>query len=282
MVSWLKYNRLEFRKRSDIPCTPKGPNFKRATYYRCQLAGNDFVIGLPRYNPKRHGKVLGRSRLSYNYNYLPNKKFREYENPDQNWRYCSVVTSAWAFMGSWFSGVKAEVNMGLCVLEPVEINEHASFFHPRAFEAGVANYLNSSAHAHDKIPLSDTPRWTAPVNWQVLDHLTVPMVKFDELPPSYEKTAPERCFFFPLGDRYLGALFFGIHKYFSGSAEKEAHLIDDKPMDELIDNIINSIQLTLSPEAQAQYDRVKAECPDMRVTEDFPPLDWSGVPEYKE
>ncbi|MGI9278899.1 MAG: hypothetical protein ACR2PX_04615 [Endozoicomonas sp.] len=88
-------------------------------------------------------------------------------------------------------------------------------------------------------------------------------------------------FFFPLGDRYLGALFFGRHKYFQGGAEQEAHLIDDKPMDELIDNIINSIQLTLSPEAQAQYDRVKAECPDMQVTEDFPPLDWSDKPEYK-
>lgn len=150
MVSWIKYNRLEFRKTKGV-CTPRGPNFKRASYYRCQLAGNDFVIGLPRYNPKRHSKVLSRTRLSYNRNYLPDKKFKEYENPDQNWRFCSVVTSAWAFMGSWFSGVKAEVDMGLCVLEPVEINENASFFHPRAFEAGVANYLNSSAHAYDKI-----------------------------------------------------------------------------------------------------------------------------------
>ena len=282
MVSWLKYNRLDFRKRGDIPSTPKGPNFKRATYYRCQLAGNGFVIRLPRYNPKRHSKVLGRPRLSYNRNYLPDQKFREYANPDQNWRYCSVVTSAWAFMGPWFTGVKAQVSMGLSVLEPLEINENASFFHPRAFEAVVADFLTSSYYAYQKQPLTEKPRWTAPVNWRVLDGLPVPVVSFDILPPSYEKTANERSFLFPVGDHYLAEVSFSIHKYYNGSAEEEAHLIDDKPMDELIDNIINSIQLTLSPEAQAQYDRVKAECPDMRVTEDFPPLDWSGKPEYKD
>ncbi|KEQ18208.1 hypothetical protein [Endozoicomonas numazuensis] len=279
MVSWLKYNRLEFRRTKGF-CTPMGPNFKRASYYRCQLAGNDFVIGLPQNNPQYKGSSINYRRIKYNHNYLPDQLFREYENPDQNWRYQLIMNRSWAFMGPWFSGVKAEVNMGLCVLEPVGINENASFFHPRAFEAGVANFLNSSAHAYDKIPLSSKPRWTAPVNWQVLGHLTVPMVKFDELPPSYEKTAPERCFVFPLGDHCLGLVSFDIDKYYNGSAEKEAHLIDDKPMDELIDNIINSIQLTLSPEAQAQYDRVMAECPDMRVTEDFPPLDWSDKPEY--
>ena len=83
---------------------------------------------------------------------------------------------------------------------------------------------------------------------------------------------------FPASDRHIVkvTLRHETYKHSMDLNDKELEkYFDYSPMERLTDDIVNSFQLTLSPEAQAQYDKVKAIYPDMSLVEDFAPLKWS-------
>ncbi|NHO64730.1 hypothetical protein G8770_04115 [Aestuariicella hydrocarbonica] len=60
----------------------------------------------------------------------------------------------------------------------------------------------------------------------------------------------------------------------SGNREEKDQKVSLKPIWELINSILDSLILTLSPENQAKVDQLKAECPDYTLSESFPPLTW--------
>lgn len=60
----------------------------------------------------------------------------------------------------------------------------------------------------------------------------------------------------------------------SATTEERKKYLDKEPMETFANQVINSIQLKLSPAIQAQYDKVKAESPDMSLVDNFAPLKW--------
>ena len=61
----------------------------------------------------------------------------------------------------------------------------------------------------------------------------------------------------------------------SATTEERKKYFDVAPMEALANDVLNSFKLKLSPEIQAQFDKVKAECPDMNLVENFAPLKWT-------
>ena len=52
-----------------------------------------------------------------------------------------------------------------------------------------------------------------------------------------------------------------------------------QPMHDLMNNIINSIQLKLSPEAQAQQAKALEGLTDTSLVKEFPPIKWDKLNE---
>ncbi|MAE35937.1 MAG: hypothetical protein CMH97_12070 [Oceanospirillaceae bacterium] len=163
-----------------------------------------------------------------------------------------------------------------CYLEVVELaeaNPRLNFMHPKALEAASLSYLTAN-YGHEVIDRdSGEMNYIAPLNWSVVTQLDIPAVQFDS-----ESTAgsadPERHVFIPISKLHIAHFSFNTVQNASGTREEVDKQVDPAPFKELVDNIVGSIQVTLSPEAQADWDEIKKNNPDAKVSETCAPLKW--------
>ena len=80
---------------------------------------------------------------------------------------------------------------------------------------------------------------------------------------------------FPVADDCMAIVYFGYDRSMSGSLEEHDRFIDRKPMVDLANNIIDSLQVSFSPQAMKQYKRAKAENPDAKLSESMERLKWT-------
>jgi hypothetical protein len=277
MRNYFKYPPLEWRKRKEY-CVPQGPSFARAPWTTLHLAGNRLRFKAPRHSPKFSS--VEQTRVLPGHDILENTKLSHYGStnmPNDHWGYATPLSRTWAFWGPWMTGCKAELRMAVTVLG--RQSEHAfdfSFFHPRAFEMVLVQYLNDSyGHEHRGGNKSHIPRFHGPVDWQRHSHLPT----FSASCKVYKRTEdlsvllqPDHLFFFPITDRHFVQVTFVQHLY---SLDERGKLtFDPTPVQALRDAIFNSISLELSPASQASYNKVKAEVGDMQLTPTFAPLKW--------
>jgi len=256
MIDWLKYYPLNLRgsKEGD---SVKGPAFASAKPVKLDFKGNIIRLRAPRH----------RSTSGYSPVYITGLKahlaneFRTWPGATENWKYSKLLYRSWDYWIEWFGGISGDLEIYTSVLTRKEGKafEGGSFFHPVAFESAIANFLNTS-HGIHKTGTYFTAR--SPVNWQVHNHLPVFSCSFEV----WKREGLSFLYFvFPLTDQHLGSIIFN----FSVS--------DDDPVAqarELATQIINSVQLELSPESQAQLDRVKQAMGELKLSEEFAPLKW--------
>lgn len=281
MWHFVKHLPVEWFPR-DFPCTPRGPNIRRARPVTIRIAGSELHIRVPRHNPssssmQQYNLFLGRDALAQG---LFSARGRE-PMVNDHWGFASALTRRWAFWGPWMSGCKAELHFGITVVGRLPGHEfpNTSFFHPRAFETAITQYLNDR-YGHNRWGSSeDDPRsrHMGPFDWQTHNHLPVFSASCKICDTARDgKTLRidlfERLFFFPVTERHFVRMSF--HQYLYAYDAQGNITFDPSPVQALQDAVFNSMTLELSSEAQASYDKVKAECPDMRLTETFPPLNW--------
>ncbi len=269
MRNYLKYSSLEFREPEGL-CTPQGPSFKWARPVSCCLANSLLQLTLPRHAPDQ-SFVEQRQPKRDNVLDFPSREEDAETLPDQSWEYHWALGRHFAFYGPWFTGVQGELIIDVCVSEPKKPQSDASYFHPRAFEQTVASYLDSY---YGHIEYEGKPQWQAPVNWRPVHTLPVPAARFDLLPSPDEQGNPIHFCMLPINDQRLLSISFTFDQLCTGLLAERDTKIDRQPMWELVENILGSLQLTLSDEAQQQLARVEAECPDMSLIEEFAPLKW--------
>lgn len=279
MWRYIKYLPVEWFPR-DFPCTPQGPNFRWARPVNIRIAGSDLCLSVPRHSPssssmQQYKLFLDRDALAQGLYNHPASGVKT-----DPWGYASALSRRWAFWGPWMSGCKAELSMAVTIVGRMPGFEFAntSFFHPRAFETVITQYLNDS-YGHERWGSSDDdprPRHLGPLDWQTHDHLPVFSASCNIYNTHRDgKTpnrTPEQLFLFPITDQHFVEVYFRQHLY--ARDEQDKLTFDPSPVQALQDAVFNSMTLELSPEAQASYDKVKAECPDMHLTETFPPLNW--------
>ncbi|WP_369984127.1 hypothetical protein [Thalassolituus sp.] len=111
------------------------------------------------------------------------------------------------------------------------------------------------------------------MNWSTLEQIDVPSVQFDT-EKTYSGAETVRHVFIPVSPSHIARFALSIDQSASGTREEVDQQVDPAPFTELVDNIVGSIRVTLSPEAQADWDEIRKNNPDAKVSETCAPLKW--------
>lgn len=135
----------------------------------------------------------------------------------------------------------------------------------------MADYLDSF---FGHVKTGGKPHFRGPLNWQVLDISETIKAALMDIHVIGNTSVNNPCLkklaFFPISDTQIVCLFFD----FGGILINGSDPVDPTPMLELADKIINSFRLEVGPKTLANWNAVKATCPDMSVTREFGELKW--------
>jgi hypothetical protein len=256
----------KFRRQTEY-CTPKGPNIKRAPWLLFSINGTEIKLKVPGHKsrapietctPQRHIK-------------LQKHFFSRHINQQAGWDSMALITRSWDFNGAWFIGKRASMDMHAVILTPTKLNSTVSFFHPRAFEGAIADFM-TYYYGADISAEANTQDWFAPKNWKtLLTHPCIAKVAGDRM---------DRYLFFPLSDQHILMIDFPISRsnvWLGSNQDPErdtSKWINNAPMEQLATDIINSLQISLSPEAKQQQEKALAGLADTSLVKEFAPIKW--------
>lgn len=267
----------QFRHQTSF-LVPKGPHFRRASAVSTCVNGSYISINLPSNQSRSHEKPINPEK---NFS-LRNNDFKACDVDHPGWEIFTLIGRKWDFNGSWFTGRLGRLSLRVNVVRRLRHSPTVSFFHPRAFEATISDlmsfYHGGTLH-YDKT----VQKWFAPINWQPLKGFPCIAARFEAV-TNPEAGRPERCLylFLPISDEYLLQISMPITRvlpFIHSSVEPEDDTdawISEEPMKELADQILDSLQVRLSPEAEQQQaravERLSAE--ERALIKEFPPLKW--------
>ena len=285
MRNFLKFSSLKLREPKAF-CQIQGPSLVFAKKTKLTLADNIVEFKVPGHAPRNN--YISAHGPWYKNNSLECRPVDAEFVPSQNWSKLLVFSREWAFYGSWFMGAVTHLHLaGTVITRNQEKADQDispdSLFHPRAFEYEVCQYLNDYyGHNTDQ----NKADWLAPVNWRPIKGLSVFGGRFDIAPYHMPNTRTHRVAV-PITSTHILLLDFTLGGIVEASNIQNgqcefAHVgqarfrIDNTPVLELMESIIQSITITLSDKSQQAYDKVKAENPDLKmaVSETLAPLQW--------
>ncbi|WP_237567709.1 hypothetical protein [Microbulbifer hydrolyticus] len=194
------------------------------------------------------------------------------------WGSIGLLGRMWAFYGPWMTGCKGELNLSVSVAGRFDEFSfgNISFLNPKAFETVLVHYLNDRyGHKNWEDDMAHIPRYHGPVDWHSHTHLPVPSASFKIYRQGEDVSdlaLPDQLFVFPITEKHFVEVCF-VQEYYSCD-EKGKVAFDTGPLQELQDNVFNSITLELGPEAQTKVDKIKAEVGNMQLCKEFAPLKW--------
>ena len=272
MRNFIKYSKFKLRDRPES-CTPVGPGFASAGTHAVTLAGTHVSFKAPRHDPSPFGKTP-QIRMWRDYPLVSGGKAINWNvQSSQSWQHTEIFFREWSFCGPWFTGHMGEVSYYLEVIQLTEPNPRVNFMHPQALEAAAIAYLTASYGRDVYDGDTGEMHYVGPLNWSIVKQLEVPSLQFDS-ENTFSGADPKRHVFIPISRTHIARFSLGVHQSASGTREQVDKKVDPAPFKALVDNIVGSIRVTLSPEAQADWDEIKKNNPDARVSETCAPLKW--------
>lgn len=256
MIDWLKYYPIHIRDGKDGDSV-KGPVFSRAHPVTLDFKGNIIRLRVPRHRSSAgETQIYTRGMKAH----LANE-FRTLRAATDNWKHSILLYRNWGYWVEWFGGLSGSLEIDVSVLTRNEETsfEGSSYFYRAAFESAIANYMNTIHGVHQP-GTAFTEK--APLDWRVHHHLPVFSCTFEFW---QRDSISVLYFFFPLTDEHLGVISFNFT------------VVDEDPVSQarkLVTQIINSVQLELSPESKAQLEKVKQQAGELKLSEEFAPLKW--------
>lgn len=264
--------------------TPQGPRAVRTI--RSEIAGTELKFRVPRHRPRNsnnkgvlpdRGYSPGSLQLFSNYNEEDSALGRR-----DIFRSREIFSHAWAFYGPWFTGVMSELRLNIKLYRPINYSHPFSLFHPRSLETIIGDYLDYRYSHHLVNSRNDIQEFIAPIDWTPLNHLPVNAVKLAVRQQEFFRGRIGRNYvFFPLADNLMVVMYFEASCLKNLPKEEIDKLVNPQPMYDMIDSIINSIQLELSPEAQAQQAKALEGLADTSLVKHFPPIKWDKLDEQE-
>lgn len=254
MIDFIKYFPLKLRQ-PDQNEAIRGPYFSSLKDITLKVSGNTLRFQTPRHQPK--------------YDYIPVcvKSRDGIESPfrlingsaNKTWISAIIFGRAYSFWYQWFGGHKGDLNFDISIIKRHDkhVFNGFSLLHPRGFEYAITNYLNTLYGFKDSLGKAT---YQAPINWRTHSNLPVFSASFD-IKPSNESL----LYVFPISHRHFVKMEFA----YIGIGDKLR-----QQMEALANRIIDSVTLELGPETQSQWDEISAQCADMSLCEEFPPLKW--------
>jgi hypothetical protein len=272
MRNFIKYSKFKLRD-SPESCSPVGPNFTSSGTLNVRLASTQLSFKAPRHDPAPFGKAP-QIRMWRDYPLASGGKAINWNvQPSQSWQHTNIFFREWSFCGPWFTGYMGDVSCYMEAIQLTEPNPQVNFMHPRALETAALSYLTAN-YGHQVIDEDcGEMNYDGPLNWSIVKQLEVPSLQFD-CERTWGGAAPERHVFIPISRGHIAHFSFSILQNASGAREQVDKKVDPAPFKALVDNIVGSIRVTLSPEAQADWDEIKKNNPGARVSETCAPLKW--------
>ena len=197
--------------------------------------------------------------------------------PPDFWDTDLFYKNIWYFVGSWFVGRQAALSSLALLISANKDSRflQSSLFHPKVFEMAIADYLDIS-YGYKRS--GKKPIYRGPLNWRVIPLSPTIQAVVCDLHHIHNggKDNPMlmRLVFFPVTDHQFVQVMFD----FGGVAIYRDDM-RTKPLMALCDSIINSMHIKVGESTLAKWNKVKEECPDMSITEEFGELPW---PLFKE
>ena len=157
--------RLKLRDRIGFH-EPVGPSFKSAKTWRFSIEGTEIEFKAPKHHPMIKSDKAVKPRKHYRYENDYNLIFRSQNTGvvvADDWEHVSLFYHDWAFNGDWFLGCLADVSMSINIYKNKKTDNNISFFHPRAFEQTVGDYLTNRYSKK----WEGKHEYITPVNWHV-------------------------------------------------------------------------------------------------------------------
>lgn len=285
MFDWIKF--FPFACRDDVkPAEVRGPYLTKPKTVKWRLGDSTLRFKAPRSNP-----VFGLDGRDWPVNAVspkrkdifktigPRPNAGHTDDPVNRWHYHSFYSNTFFFIGPWFTGVQARLEHRAHILYP-SINSaffDKNLFHPRVFESAVASVLDCY-YGYHQFNTKKRAFFRGPLNWRVLPiSKSIQAIVCDiHAIGNGGKDNPHlyREIYIPVSATQILSIdldFGGVNIY-----QDE---VCSKPMFELCDSIIDSLQLEVGEQTQAEWDKVKATCPDMSITETFGELPWPLIKE---
>ncbi len=256
---------------------PKGPNFTRAKTVICDIDGTVIKLKLPKHRPSRFSGDALMPKREYHWNEIFfRSSYSEDVQVSDNWEIFELIQNSWAFYGSWFTGELAEIRMYATLVKPVNYeNDDFSLFHPRAFENIIGDYLTNQFSMRVRESMGNRHKYIAPLNWQPLTGLPVVAVRLQvEADAAVHNQATQYFAFFPITDKVMLVMQFNTSRHLNLPQKELDKITSTTTMIELIGNVINNVQLTLSPQALAQQKAALTGLDDASLIKEFLPLKW--------
>ncbi len=254
---------------------PRGPRFSSAQPVRFLLDGSNIEFHAPRHSPKyRVNRAVQPARHVRLDDLIFHPVYKKTIHLADTWEYTKLFYRCWAFNGPWFTGPLAEMCMALNLLRPRQPRQGVSYYHPRAFEQAVGDYLTNRYALRKQDGRSV---WIAPARWQPLQGLPVPAVHVqvqpDEAVTLLEST--DEFVIFPVADQVLAIMAFYLKRQGKGTEAEIESRISKANMVELMGRITSSLRIELSPQAQVLRDQAIQGLEDTALIEHFPPMKWT-------
>jgi hypothetical protein len=280
MLDWLRYFPLTLRYSSE-PVTPQGPYFPWMLKHKWQFRDSYFHLRCPIANPVMGDPGLWRKSLSPGRDDITQYSFNNGQlalmHTQQRWRHEHFFARTWLFVGPWFMGIKSFLAFSASIItaKKTEMFPESSFFHPRVFENAVVDYLNSY---FGHVKTGQKPHFRGPLNWKILDISDTIKAALMDIHvignTSINNPCLKKMIFFSISDTQIINLYFD----FGGTLISGRDPVNPAPMLELADKIIASFRLEVGPKTLADWNAVKAICPDMSITPEFGELKWPVNP----
>ena len=186
-----------------------------------------------------------------------------------------LIRCAYDFYGDNFTGVCGGIFFSGILIKPLNMTEGLNFFHPRALENFIASKITDDLG--DKFLLDGKQIWWGPSNWQPHLGWSIPCVRFEmQARGTGDNFRSYLCF--PVSKHHIVQLVCDVHRHRPPLSLESKFTLDEwndpKPYRELIDQIYSSVQVTLSPEAEAQRQEAIAGLQDASLVKEFPPFYW--------
>lgn len=278
MISFIKYFPFSLR---DItgPCTLRGPTFSRAKETHLKAAGSFISLKAPRHNPSvpyAPGEAKPLGPLDHVEDRGGLRLYERTIMPCQSWRRSMPILRSWGYWGPWFTGCRIAVTMGVTIIG--RDSEHplpdVSFLHPRAFEGALADYLTALYGSKEKS--TGKARYHGPVSWKPHTNLAVPAATFElyQVGLQGKLHSPSTFLCFPISKEHFVTIEFNVRK--RAAVNENSDWIDSTEANELINDIIQSVDLDLNEESKKEIFSIKNNINDLNVTGTFKPLRWTS------
>ncbi|MGI9280728.1 MAG: hypothetical protein ACR2PX_14060 [Endozoicomonas sp.] len=254
---------------------PLGPDMKKLTHWKFDLSGAVFEIALPYSNTDMFGESKTDCDVNINdlSQYSIDHRLRESQG------YYTFMRRHWGYWAGFGQDSYLGHNTGAAMVVFVpDLPEGMSCFCPPQLEQADtrSHYFSGPGRPMSIEDLKNTlgprPRRIQPQKWKVVNLNGVQWATYQSMRPQPGLTLEEDAHFnsawiTPVSDcHYLKVIF----------PTSQWTPVDDsrRVLEDMIETIMSTVTLTLSPEAQAQKEAAEKKWPDAKYCESREPENW--------